>query len=97
MVGKPVGCNSFGDLADLFVWNMGTEYGRIDVVRNRYMKLSSTGGTCTRRKLSINHMRRLVNSRLIPLPIKWASFLAVVDTKKICYQMNRHHPTNVSW
>ena len=37
MIGKPVGCNTFGDLADLCVWIMGTEYGRIDVVCNIYI------------------------------------------------------------
>ena len=69
MIGKTVGCNTFGDLADLCVWIMGTEYGRIDVVCNIYMKLSIKGSTCNRRKWSINNIRRLVNSRLIPLPI----------------------------
>ena len=51
MIGKPVGCNTCGDLADLCVWIMGTEYGRIDVVCNIiYMKLSIKGSTCNRRK-----------------------------------------------
>ena len=71
-IGKPHGATSFGDLADTLVksvMQMGAKFDRIDVVFDRYYTQTIKGGTRQKRSKGTRPIRRLIESRDVPLPI----------------------------
>ncbi|KAL8600360.1 hypothetical protein ACOMHN_013575 [Nucella lapillus] len=72
-IGKPQTAVTFGDLADVFVeavlWS-GADFQRIDVLFDRYYELSIKGGTRNRRKEGAVAIRRMIESKDVPLPAK---------------------------
>ena len=83
-LGMPDNAVTFGDLADTYVravLKVGTSYQRIDVVFDRYMEETIKGATRTRRTKSARPIRRLIESRDVPLPKNWTNFLSLADNK----------------
>ncbi|KAL8570386.1 hypothetical protein ACOMHN_035804 [Nucella lapillus] len=83
-IGKPQTAVTFGDLADVFIeavlWS-GADFQRIDVLFDRYYELSIKGGTRNRRKQGAVAIRRMIESKDVPLPAKWDNFLAHQENK----------------
>ena len=83
-IGKPQKAVTFGDLADVFVGAVlqsGTQFKRIDIVFDRYYEKSIKSGTRTRRGQGSAAIRRLIESRDVPLPSKWNNFMAHPENK----------------
>jgi len=83
-IGKPHGLSTFGDLADVFkntVLQIGHLFDRIDVAFDRYYKVSIKSGTRKRRAKGIRPIRRVIDSREVPLPADWSNFLALGENK----------------
>ena len=83
-IAKPQKAVTFGDLADVFVGvvlQSGKQFKRIDVVFDRYYKKSIKSGTRTRRGQGSAAIRRLIESRDVPLPSKWDNFMAHPENK----------------
>ncbi|KAL8610462.1 hypothetical protein ACOMHN_060382 [Nucella lapillus] len=83
-IGTPQTAVTFGDLADVFIeavlWS-GADFQRIDVLFDRYYELSIKGGTRNRRKQGAVAIRRMIESKDVPLPAKWDNFLAHQENK----------------
>ena len=70
-IGKPVDAVTFGDLGDTFVsyvLKAGSRYQRVDLVFNRYRDESIKSKTRVRRAKTARPIRRLVETRDVPLP-----------------------------
>ena len=84
-LGKPTDIATFGQYADTFtntVFRMGANYGRIDVVFDRYQQESIKAGTRTTRNQRHRPVRRMIeNDPLVPLPSDWSSFMALEENK----------------
>ena len=83
-LGKPDGAVMFGDLADTYVKTVlktGERYQSIYIVFDRYRKETIKGSTRTRRSKSTRPIRRVVESRNVPLPKNWPNFLSLADNK----------------
>ena len=83
-IGKPYNATTFGDFADIFsryVYQSGSEYSRIDIVFDRYQEDSVKAGTRIRRKKGVASIRRIIESRDVPLPKEWQGFLHHQDNK----------------
>ncbi|KAL8561352.1 hypothetical protein ACOMHN_040430 [Nucella lapillus] len=83
-IGKPQTAVTFGDMADVFIeavlWSRA-DFQRIDVLFDRYYELSIKGGTRNRRKQGAVAIRRMIESKDVPLPAKWDNFLAHQENK----------------
>ena len=76
-VGKRDAAVTCGDLAETYMKTMriaGSEYHRIDVVFGRYRDETFKSTTINRRRTAARPIRRLVESRDVPLPKNWSIF-----------------------
>ena len=83
-LGKPDGAVTFGDLADIYVkavLTVGEKYHRIDIVFDRYRKEPTKGTTRVTRTKGACPIRRVVESRKVPLPSNWHNFLSLAKNK----------------
>ena len=83
-IGKPLGVSTFGDLSDVFKGadlQAGASSNRIDLVFDRYYKVSIKSGTRKRRAGSCRPIRRVIENRDVPLPLDWNNFLALGENK----------------
>ena len=84
-IGKPERVKSFGEFADCYVdavLRKGSGYKRIDVLFDRYWMHSIKATTRSRRtKNTARPVRRVIEGRDVPLPIKWQAFLALGENK----------------
>ena len=83
-LGKPTGTITFGDLADIFVKSVltaGSKFSCIQVLFDIYYKQSKKSGTRTRRGKKHKPVRRIVDSRDVPLPSNWNGFLKMAENK----------------
>lgn len=85
--GKPPEAKTFGDYADRFVkhiLNVGQRFDRIDVTFDHYKDTGTSikDGTRGKRKKKSRPIRRLVESRDVPLPSNWNDFLALSENKR---------------
>ena len=81
---KPENVGTFGEYADRFVQAVlaaGKNYQRIDVVFDRYRDDTIKAGTRTRRTQAARPIRRVIESRDVPLPRNWANFLSLSENK----------------
>jgi len=83
-LGRPHGAVTFGDFADHFVTGVlqsGAPYKRIDILFDRYYDISIKAGTRKKRGCGARPIRRPIENRNVPLPIRWDNFLAHPDNK----------------
>ena len=83
-IGKPPGCATFGDLADTFmhsVFNAGDHVSRIDITFDRYRPVSIKAAARQARTKGSRPIRRVIESRDVPLPKKWQNFMALPENK----------------
>lgn len=85
--GKPAEAKTFGDYADRFVdhiHKVGKRFDRIDVTFDQYKDTGTSikDGTREKRKKKSRPIRRLVESRDVPLPSNWNDFLALSENKR---------------
>ena len=83
-IGKPPGLVTFGDFANTFVeavLKAGANFNRIDVVFDRYYKVSIKSATRTRRCQGMRAIRRVIEHGNVPLPSNWKNFLALSENK----------------
>jgi hypothetical protein len=83
-IGKPTDAKTFGDLADTFVkavLQAGSSFDRIDVTFDRYKEDSIKSGTRQHRTKSAQPIRRMIESRQVPLPNSWTNFMALPENK----------------
>ena len=59
----------------------GKNYQRIDVVFDRYRDDTIKAGTSTQRTQAARPIRRVIESRDVPLPRNWANFLSLSENK----------------
>ncbi|KAK4292315.1 hypothetical protein Pmani_034912 [Petrolisthes manimaculis] len=69
------------DIFSRYVYQSGSEYSRIDIVFDRYQRDSVKAGTRIRRKKGVAPIRRITDSRDVPLPQEWQGFLHHQDNK----------------
>lgn len=79
--GKPEKEETFGDYADCYLdavlWK-GSGYQRIDVLFDRYRRHSIKATTRGRRsKNTARPVRRIIEGRHVPLPMRWQAFLSL--------------------
>ena len=85
-LGKPHGCYTFGDLADVIMATVTRHFGehttRVDVVFDRYIMedfiKAITRQKCVGKKKPI---RKLNDGQHVPLPTMWNQFIALDDNK----------------
>ena len=85
-IGKPQGCNTFGDYADVYVQAVYRHFGnsvtRVDVAFDRYLGGRSIKVTTrTKRKGKRRPIRKLVTNRDTPLPQVWEQYISQEDNK----------------
>ena len=84
-LGKPTDIATFGQYGDNFtntVFRLGANYGRIDVVFDRYQQESIKAGTRTKHNQLHWPVRRMIeNDPLVPLSSDWSSFKALEENK----------------
>ena len=77
--GKPNGCQTFGDYADVFVQNVTRHFGehtsRVDVVFDRYIGKSSIKAVTRSKRLS------KIDYQNVPLPLVWSKFISLDENK----------------
>jgi len=84
-LGKPVGATTFGDFADHYIaitLHLGDAFERIDVCFDRYNETSINDGTRQKRNKGWQSVRRIIESRSVPLPCQWHSFLSDGENKE---------------
>ena len=104
-LGKPHEAKTFGDFADCYVnavLRKSSKYQRVDVLFDRYRKHSIKATTRSRRsKGSARPVRRVIEGREVPLPIKWQAFLALGENKSdlarfLSDELVRQAPGNIT-
>ena len=83
-MGKPAEAKVFGDVADAFintVMHIGRKYKRIDLVFDRYEQESIKNRTRKRRSKAAQPIRRIIESRDVPIPKSWPNFMALPANK----------------
>lgn len=83
---KPNSAKTFGDYADLYAAKVKSfitaECTRVDVVFDQYLKHSIKNRTREKRTgKNSRSVRRIVDSRDVPLPCNWKKFLALPENK----------------
>ena len=85
-IGKPKETGTFGDLFGVFrstVLNMGASFNQINVIFDRYYKVSIKSGTQMRRIRGNRSIRRVIENGDVPLPSDWNNFLASAENKDL--------------
>ena len=104
-LGKPHEAKTFGDFADCYVnavLRKSSKYQRVDVLFDRYRKHSIKATTRSRRsKGNARPVRRVIEGREVPLPIKWQAFLALGENKSdlarfLSDELVRQAPGNIT-
>lgn len=83
-IGKPQAASTFGDFTDIFVnivLQSGAAFDRIDIVFDRYYKLSIKAQTRQRRTRGTRPIRRVIEGPNVPLPANWDNFMALPENK----------------
>ena len=85
-LGKPHGCNTFGDYADAFLTSVFKHLRhtttRVDVTFDRYLgQQSIKSSTRTKRTAKRRPVRKLIQGPKVPLPQVWTQFIALEDNK----------------
>ena len=84
-IGKPEKAKTFGGFADCYVdavLRKGSGYQRIDVFFDHYRRHSIKATTRSQRsKNTARPVRRVIEGREVPLPMKWQAFLALGDNE----------------
>jgi hypothetical protein len=85
-IGKPPGCQTFCDYADVFMKKVTRHFGeqttRVDVIFDRYIGENSIkASTRSKRVGKKKPIRKLVEGRHIPLPSVWSQFIALDENK----------------
>ncbi len=85
-MGKPSGCATFGDFADSFASKVFSYLKptstRVDVVFDRYLHHSVKSAMRKKRTgPGTRLVRRMVNSRDVPLPTNWKQFIDLPENK----------------
>jgi len=85
-LGKPVGCQTFGEYADVFVKTVTRHFGqhttRVDVVFDRYIGESSIKAVTRSKRLGKKiPIRKLIDGPNVPLPQVWVQFIALDENK----------------
>ena len=80
-LGKPHGCLTFGDYADVFLNNVTSHFRchttRVDVVFDRYTgEQSIKAVTRSTRVGKKRPIRKVIDGRNVPLPQVWSNFSA---------------------
>ena len=81
---KPQDAVTFGDYADIYVQTVltsGQNSQRIDVAFDRYRDDTIKAGTRTRRTQAARPIRKVIESRDVPLPNNWTNFLSLSENK----------------
>ncbi len=85
-LGKPVGCKNFGDLADIFIQSVCSNFTgnctRVDILFDRYGTQSIKSGTPQKRRKGVKPIRRIIDDRNVRLPDNWLTYLAMEDNKR---------------
>ena len=86
-LGKPAGCRTFSDYADIFSKSIFSRFSqgaaRVDVVFDRYIGAQSIKSQ-TRVKQGLRAkklIRKVVSNGLVVLPQEWAQFISLSDNK----------------
>ena len=85
-LGKPHGCQTFGDYAEIFIRNVTHQFGehitRVDVVFDRYIgEESIKTATRSKRVGKRKPIRKTIDGPDVPLPQVWSSFIALEENK----------------
>ncbi|KAG1664222.1 hypothetical protein GQR58_019901 [Nymphon striatum] len=84
-LGKPENVDNFGQFGDAFVKHIsdaGQHFNRVDVTFDRYHDSSIKEGTRDKRSKTTRPIRRIIESRDVPVPHKWKNFLALPANKE---------------
>ena len=85
-IGKPQNAKNFGQFADRFVGHvfshLNESCSRVDVVFDRYESHTIKDTTRMSRTKSTKPIRRQVDNRDIPLPVKWRQFIDHPENKQ---------------
>ena len=84
-LGKPNGCQTFGDYADVFVQNVTRDFrehtSRVDVVFDRYIGKSSNKAVTRSKRVSKKNIGKLIDDQNVPLPLVWSNFISLDENK----------------
>ena len=84
-LGKPKGAKTFADLAKVFTKNVFNHAKdnctRIDVVFDRYDKVSIKSSTRDKRRTGRRPVRRVIDNGDVPLPQNWSDFISLPENK----------------
>ncbi len=85
-LGKPHGCQTFGDYADVFVQSVNKHFRtgctRVDVTFDRYLgQQSIKASTRSKRTSKRRPIRKLIDSPDVPLPEVWDQYIALGQNK----------------
>lgn len=85
-LGKPHGCQTFGDYADVFIKSLTKYFGentkRVDIVFDRYIGEESIKAvTRSKRMGKKKPIRKLIDGPDVPLPQVWSNFIALDENK----------------
>ena len=85
-LGKPAGCVTFGDYADIFLnsvlRNFDETSTRVDVVFDRYLGRTSIKTSTRGKRIGKRRpIRKLVSGPEVPLPQVWEQFIAMDENK----------------
>lgn len=84
-LGKPSNAKTFGDLAEVFCENVFKHFSntcnRVDVVFDRYFESSIKNATRIKRSGKVRPIRRIIDSKEVPLPQVWKHFIDLSENK----------------
>ena len=84
-LGKPTGAKTFGELAESFIApalsHSNINCTRVDVVFYRYTTASIKAGTRSKREGRTRSVLCKIDSRDIPLPVNWKSYIDLPENK----------------
>ena len=84
-LGKPHGCQTFGDYADVFLNNVTSHFRchttRVDVVFYRYIGQQSIKAVTRSKRVGKRPIRKVIIGRNVPLPQVWSNFIASDENK----------------
>ncbi|KAG1683504.1 hypothetical protein GQR58_009959 [Nymphon striatum] len=84
-LGKPENVDNFGQFGDAFVKHIsdaGQHFNRVDVTFDRYHDSSIKEGTRDKRSKTTRPIRRIIESKDVPVPHKWKNLLALPANKE---------------
>ena len=85
-LGKPTGCQTFGDYADVFVQNVTRHFrehtSRVDLVFECCIRKSSNKDvTRSKRASKKTPIRKFIDDQNVPLPLVWSNFISLDENK----------------